>query len=81
QSGGDVSDPQTTPLLDHPDPDYEAILKTVITRNYRYHERYRRDVQRVRDIVAYLEFNNVQPPNGERLAANSSQSNLRAYVL
>ncbi|KAL0579636.1 hypothetical protein V5O48_002408 [Marasmius crinis-equi] len=83
------------PLIDHPDPNYEATAKTVIARNHKYYEKYLRDVQRVcfsnfapssfcgtengigtrkvRDIVAYLESNDVQLPNGGHLSVNRWQ--------
>ncbi|KAK1217229.1 hypothetical protein PQX77_020119 [Marasmius sp. AFHP31] len=61
------------PLIDHPDPNYEATAKKVITRNHRYYEKYPRDVRRIRDIVAHLESNNVELPNGGRLTVNRWQ--------
>ncbi|EIM80537.1 alpha/beta-hydrolase [Stereum hirsutum FP-91666 SS1] len=55
------------PLVDHPDPVYEATVKRVIKRNQVYYEKYPQDIKRVRDILSYLENNEVLLPNGGHL--------------
>ncbi|TFK51612.1 alpha/beta-hydrolase [Heliocybe sulcata] len=55
------------PLVDHPDPVYKATIKKVAQRNKIYYEKYPRDIKRVRDLLTYLEENEVLLPNGGRL--------------
>ncbi|XP_006461414.1 hypothetical protein AGABI2DRAFT_185664 [Agaricus bisporus var. bisporus H97] len=55
------------PLVEEPDAVYTAIVPRVIKRNKIYYEKYPRDVQRVRNIMNYLETNNVVLPNGGKL--------------
>jgi pimeloyl-ACP methyl ester carboxylesterase len=61
------------PLVDHPDPVYEALIKRVAKRNHIYYEKYPQDIQRVREIMEYLEKNNVILPNGGRLTVSRWQ--------
>ncbi|KAF5355197.1 hypothetical protein D9756_005673 [Leucocoprinus leucothites] len=67
------------PLVDDPDAVYAALrgMKLpsvrVIKRNEIYYSKYPKDVKRVRDIVAYLELNNVVLPNGGRLTPSRWQ--------
>ncbi|CAM9253406.1 unnamed protein product [Chrysoparadoxa australica] len=46
---------------------YQATYKRCAARNKRFYQRYPLDVQRVRDIVTYLESNQVQLPAGGHL--------------
>ncbi|ESK97293.1 proline iminopeptidase [Moniliophthora roreri MCA 2997] len=61
------------PLIDQPDVNYEHTIQKVIVRNKVYYEKYPRDIKRVRDILNYLESNNVQLPNGGRLTVRRWQ--------
>ncbi|EPQ56337.1 alpha/beta-hydrolase [Gloeophyllum trabeum ATCC 11539] len=61
------------PLGDHPDPVYKAVIKQVAKRNKIYYDKYPRDVKRVRDILSYLEQNEVSLPNGGRLTSSRWQ--------
>ncbi|KZT18642.1 alpha/beta-hydrolase [Neolentinus lepideus HHB14362 ss-1] len=61
------------PLVDHPDPVYKATIKKVAQRNKVYYEKYPQDVKRVRDLLTYLEQNEVLLPNGGRLTPSRWQ--------
>ncbi|KAF9268486.1 alpha/beta-hydrolase [Marasmius fiardii PR-910] len=61
------------PLIDYPDPNYEATIQKVIARNKRYFGKYPKDIQRVRDIVSHLSSNNVNLPDGGRLSVRRWQ--------
>ncbi|KAJ7037258.1 alpha/beta-hydrolase [Mycena alexandri] len=57
-----------TPLVDHPEPVFECLMKKVIERNKVYYQKYPLDVQRVRTILQHLEANQVLLPNGGTLS-------------
>ncbi|PBK73997.1 alpha/beta-hydrolase [Armillaria solidipes] len=61
------------PLVDHPDSVYAATVLRVMKRNKIYYDKYPQDIQRVRNIVSYLEENEVQVSNGGRLSPNRFQ--------
>jgi len=61
------------PLGDNPDPNYERTVRKVISRNKIYYNKYPKDVQRVRDIAAYLEANTVVLPSGGHLTVRRFQ--------
>ncbi|KAJ7032784.1 alpha/beta-hydrolase [Mycena alexandri] len=56
------------PLDDSPDRIYAAIIPILRKRNEIYYKKYPQDVKRVRDILTYLEANEVTLPNGGRLS-------------
>ncbi|KAF8508294.1 alpha/beta-hydrolase [Gautieria morchelliformis] len=55
------------PLVDHPDIVYHHLIPTLVKRNSIYYEKYPRDIQRVRTILAHLDTNVVMLPNGGHL--------------
>ncbi|KAG6849973.1 hypothetical protein H0H93_002975, partial [Arthromyces matolae] len=57
-------------FAEHPDTVYRALEIRVAARNSIYYAKYPNDVQRVRDILAYLESNQVFLPNGGKLIPN-----------
>ncbi|KAI8144783.1 Alpha/Beta hydrolase protein [Fennellomyces sp. T-0311] len=57
------------PLVDTPDPVYRALYPRVLKRNKLYYSKFPKDVERVRDIHAYLSKNKVGLPNGGTLSA------------
>lgn len=61
------------PLVNDPDAVYAAIIPRIIKRNEIYYAKYPKDVKRVRDIVAYLEHNQVVLPNGGHLTPSRWQ--------
>ncbi|KAF9075613.1 alpha/beta-hydrolase [Rhodocollybia butyracea] len=61
------------PLGDNPDPNYEWTVRKVIGRNKVFYSKYPKDVQRVRDIAAYLEANPVVLPSGGNLTPRRFQ--------
>ncbi|KAF9012557.1 alpha/beta-hydrolase [Cyathus striatus] len=61
------------PLLDGPDLVYEALAPKVIKRNEVYYKKYPRDIKRVRDLMHYLESNDVTLPNGGKLTPSRVQ--------
>ncbi|EIM83989.1 alpha/beta-hydrolase [Stereum hirsutum FP-91666 SS1] len=61
------------PLVDSPDLVYEALIKKVVKRNQVYYHKYPQDVKRVRDIMSYLERNDVRLPNNGRLTPSRWQ--------
>ncbi|KAJ3565185.1 hypothetical protein NP233_g7803 [Leucocoprinus birnbaumii] len=61
------------PLVNDPDAVYGSLVQRVIKRNEIYYAKYPKDIKRVRDIVAYLEINDVVLPNGGRLTPNRWQ--------
>lgn len=62
------------PSLTRPTDDvYRATYPRVVEKNRRYYERYPGDVARVKEIVAYLDANDVQMPSGGRLTAERFQ--------
>jgi len=61
------------PLVDCPDPVYAALIKRVAKRNTVYYARYPQDVGRVREILKYLDSNNVTLPNGGQLTVRRWQ--------
>ncbi|KAF7297951.1 Alpha beta-hydrolase [Mycena chlorophos] len=56
------------PLDDGPDRVYASLIPILKKRNEIYYNKYPKDIKRVRDIVAYLEANNIQLPNGGTLS-------------
>jgi hypothetical protein len=56
------------PLVNNPDPVYERTYKKLQERNAVYYKKYPQDVQAVKQIVAYLDRNNVTLPSGGRLS-------------
>ncbi|KAF8648544.1 hypothetical protein AX16_006248 [Volvariella volvacea WC 439] len=61
------------PLVDDPDIVYAALIKRVLKRNRAYYEKYPQDVKRVREIVSFLESNDVRVSNGGRLTPTQWQ--------
>ncbi|TFK74655.1 alpha/beta-hydrolase [Pluteus cervinus] len=61
------------PLVDDPDPVYKALVPRIIKRNDLYYRKYPRDVQRVREIMSYLQKNDVRLPNGGKLTPSRWQ--------
>ncbi|KAF9523862.1 alpha/beta-hydrolase [Crepidotus variabilis] len=55
------------PLVDQPDIVYDALVQRVIKRNQVYYKKYPQDVQRVKQIVTFLEANEVVVPNNGHL--------------
>ncbi|KAJ7188803.1 alpha/beta-hydrolase [Mycena filopes] len=58
------------PLKDSPDEVYSALIPILRKRNEIYYKKYPQDVKRVRDILTYLEANEVTLPNGGRLSVS-----------
>ncbi|KAJ7736936.1 alpha/beta-hydrolase [Mycena metata] len=58
------------PLHDSPDRVYAALMAILRKRNEIYYKKNPQDVKRVRDILTYLEANEVILPNGGRLSAS-----------
>ncbi|KAJ7072746.1 alpha/beta-hydrolase [Mycena amicta] len=58
------------PLDVGPDRVYAALIPILKKRNEIYYKKYPQDIKRVRDIVAYLEANEVKLPNGGRLSVS-----------
>ncbi|KAL5484904.1 hypothetical protein ACEPAI_7546 [Sanghuangporus weigelae] len=58
------------PIVEHPDPVYEKTIHRVASRNKIYYEKYTQNIQRIRNILAYLENNDVVLPNGGRLSVS-----------
>jgi pimeloyl-ACP methyl ester carboxylesterase len=56
------------PLVGGPDRVYRATYPRVAARNGRYYERYPEDVERVRELVGFLDREDVRLPDGERLS-------------
>jgi len=61
------------PLVNQPDSVYESLAHRVIKRNIIYYEKYPQDVKRVRDIVAYLDSNQIALPSGGHLTPSRWQ--------
>ncbi|KAI5900467.1 alpha/beta-hydrolase [Schizophyllum commune H4-8] len=61
-------------LLDDPVANYEATAKQVAERNKIYYEKYPQDIKRVRQILRYLEANNITLPSGGRLSVQRFQA-------
>jgi len=61
------------PLNRSPDDVYRATYQRVIEKNKLYYERYPEDVECVREIVDYLESNDVNLPGGDRLSPRRFQ--------
>ncbi|PBK86960.1 alpha/beta-hydrolase [Armillaria gallica] len=61
------------PLVDHPDSVYAATVLRVMKRNKIYYDKYPQDILRVRNIMSYLEENELQVSNGGRLSPNRFQ--------
>ncbi|KAH6910279.1 alpha/beta-hydrolase [Coprinopsis sp. MPI-PUGE-AT-0042] len=55
------------PLVDGPDKVYEALAVRVAKRNEVYYRKYPADIQRVKEIAAYLSKTQVRLPNGGQL--------------
>ncbi|KDR75490.1 hypothetical protein GALMADRAFT_68416, partial [Galerina marginata CBS 339.88] len=55
------------PLVDQPDVVYEALTHQVVKRNEVYYKKYPQDIKRVRNILAYLDSNQVTLPSGGHL--------------
>ncbi|KAJ7099498.1 alpha/beta-hydrolase [Mycena belliarum] len=58
------------PLDESPDRVYTSLIPILRKRNESYYHKYPQDIKRVRDILAYLEANNVTLPNGGRLTVS-----------
>jgi len=58
------------PLDDSPDRVYTSLIPILRKRNEIYYKKYPQDIKRIRDIVAYLEANEVTLPNGGRLSVS-----------
>ncbi|KAF7376199.1 Alpha beta-hydrolase [Mycena sanguinolenta] len=58
------------PLHHHPDRVYAALIPVLRKRNEIYYKKYPQDIKRIRDIIAYLEANEVTLPNGGRLSVS-----------
>ncbi|MEZ4668275.1 MAG: alpha/beta fold hydrolase [Anaerolineae bacterium] len=61
------------PVTHTADDVYRATYQRVTDKNQLYYARYPDDVQRVQDIVSYLDANDVCLPQGERLTARRFQ--------
>ncbi|KJA28762.1 hypothetical protein HYPSUDRAFT_61609 [Hypholoma sublateritium FD-334 SS-4] len=61
------------PLVDQPDIVYEALVRKVIKRNEVYYKKYPQDIKRVRNILAYLDANEVVLSNGGYLTPSRWQ--------
>ncbi|KAJ2626848.1 hypothetical protein H4R22_004657 [Coemansia sp. RSA 1290] len=61
------------PLVDRPDPVYQATYQHMIVRNQQYYAKYPRDVARVRAIIKHLNFVDVALPDGGRLSPRRFQ--------
>ncbi|KAK9236244.1 Alpha/Beta hydrolase protein [Lipomyces kononenkoae] len=61
------------PLVNNPDPVYDALYKRVIKRNKSYYEKFPKDIQKVRKIVGYLATHQVLLPNGGILSVERFQ--------
>ncbi|KAJ7048675.1 alpha/beta-hydrolase [Mycena amicta] len=57
-----------TPLVDAPASVFETLMDHVLERNKVFYEKYPRDIQRVRQILNYLDSNKVRLPNGGLLS-------------
>ncbi|KAJ6499243.1 alpha/beta-hydrolase [Mycena sanguinolenta] len=58
------------PFQHPPDHIYAALVPVLRKRNEIYYKKYPQDIKRIRDIVAYLEANEVTLPNGGRLSVS-----------
>ncbi|KAF7362341.1 Alpha/beta-hydrolase [Mycena venus] len=58
------------PLDKSPDRVYTALIPILRKRNEIYYKKYPQDIQRIRNILAYLEENKVILPNGGTLTVN-----------
>ncbi|KAF8079011.1 alpha/beta-hydrolase [Lyophyllum atratum] len=58
------------PLVDSPDHAFRTLEHRVLERNAIYYSKYPNDVERVRDILAFLDVNQVSLPNGGNLSPN-----------
>ncbi|KAJ7049924.1 alpha/beta-hydrolase [Mycena amicta] len=58
------------PLDVGPDRVYAALIRRLKQRNAIYYQKYPQDIKRVRDILNYLESNQVKLPNGGRLSVS-----------
>lgn len=56
------------PLVNQPDPVYQSLYSKVAERNRAYYGKYGEDVQRVKDIIHYLETEAVELPSGGTLS-------------
>ncbi|KAL1746303.1 Alpha/Beta hydrolase protein [Schizophyllum fasciatum] len=61
-------------MLDDPVGNYEATAKRVAERNRIYYEKYPQDINRVRQILRYLDANEVTLPSGGRLSVKRFQA-------
>ncbi|HJW83266.1 MAG TPA: alpha/beta fold hydrolase [Anaerolineae bacterium] len=62
------------PPLNRPVDDiYRATYRRAIEKNRLYYERYPEDVERVRDIVEFLQAHDVRLPDGDRLSTRRFQ--------
>ncbi|KAK1143321.1 hypothetical protein N8T08_006848 [Aspergillus melleus] len=52
------------PLVDGPDPVYALTFEKVVERNQAYYAKFPEDVQRIKQIVKYLQDNQVAVPSG-----------------
>ncbi|KAA8644230.1 proline iminopeptidase [Aspergillus tanneri] len=52
------------PLVDGPDPVYELTYEKVVERNKAYYAKFPEDVDRVKQIIKYLQTNLVRVPSG-----------------
>lgn len=53
---------------------YRLTYRKLIEKNRRYYERYPRDVERIREIAAYLAEHDVRLPGGDRLSVRGFQT-------
>ncbi|KAI4187492.1 MAG: hypothetical protein L6R41_002774 [Letrouitia leprolyta] len=56
------------PLVNQPDPVYQSLYTKAAERNRAYYGKYTEDVQRVKNIVHYLQTEDVQLPSGGTLS-------------
>ncbi|KAI7869559.1 Alpha/Beta hydrolase protein [Spinellus fusiger] len=56
------------PLVNSPDDVYRALYPRILSRNKLYYKKYPKDIERVREIHAYLSKNTVTVPNGGTLS-------------
>ncbi|KAK9464432.1 Alpha/Beta hydrolase protein [Lipomyces arxii] len=61
------------PIVNNPDPVYQALYKRVIKRNFAYFEKYPNDQQKLKKILAHLASTKVILPNGGKLSVERFQ--------
>lgn len=55
------------PLVKHPDLVYKYLFRKVKGRNQAYYQKYPEDIHRVKDIIRYIEKNDIPLPSGGKL--------------